>query len=130
MTNNSRSNIGGYIDAELDVTKEWLITGAVRLENYSDFGFTHNYKLATRYKITPKVMWRASASTGFRAPSLPQINFSSTFTDVVAGNIIDKVIASNTSKIARQAGIPPLKQERSVNISTGFTARPYPTIPT
>lgn len=124
VTNNSRTNVGGYIDAELDITKEFLLTGAIRVENYSDFGFTHNYKLSTRYKITPKIMWRASASTGFRAPSLPQINFSSTFTDVVAGNIIDKVIASNTSNIARQVGIPSLKQERSVNLSTGFTAKP------
>jgi hypothetical protein len=30
-----------------------MVNGAVRFENYSDFGNTLNYKLATRYKIAP-----------------------------------------------------------------------------
>lgn len=123
VTNKNRSNIGAYIDGELDVTKSFLLTGAVRVENYSDFGFTHNYKLSTRVKITPQISWRSSVSTGFRAPSLPQINFSSTFTDVVAGKVIDKVIAPNGGAITRALGIPDLKQEKSVNISSGFTGR-------
>ncbi|WP_207493308.1 TonB-dependent receptor [Aridibaculum aurantiacum] len=122
-TNSGRNNLGAYIDGELDVTRNFLITGAIRLENYSDFGFTHNYKLSTRVKLSPSVSWRSSVSTGFRAPSLPQINFSSTFTDVSAGAVVDKVIAPNNSIITQRVGIPPLKQERSVNIGTGFTAR-------
>jgi iron complex outermembrane receptor protein len=122
-TNKGRNNIGAYIDGELDVSKIFLVTAAIRLENYSDFGFTHNYKLSTRLKLTPNISWRASVSTGFRAPSLPQINFSSTFTDVVAGTVVDKVIAPNKSTLTQRVGIPELKQEKSVNISTGFTAR-------
>src|SRR5207253_1699979 len=98
-TNKGRSNIGFYLDGELDVTKSFLLTGALRLENYSDFGFTHNYKLSTRVKLSPNISWRSSVSTGFRAPSLPQIYFSSTFTDVAAGKVIDKVIAPNNSII-------------------------------
>ncbi|MDB5250513.1 MAG: outer rane receptor protein [Segetibacter sp.] len=122
-TKKGRSNIGVYADAELDVTRSFLVTGAIRLENYNDFGFTHNYKLSTRVKLFNNIAWRSSASTGFRAPSLPQINFSSTYTNVVAGDVIDQVIAPNTSVIATRAGIPALKQERSINLSTGFTAR-------
>ena len=78
----NRSTIGAYVDAELDVTNAFLLGGAVRFENYSDFGFTHNYKLAARYKMAPGFNLRGSVSTGFRAPSLQQINFSSTFTAV------------------------------------------------
>jgi iron complex outermembrane receptor protein len=117
---NSRSNIGVYADAELDISREFLLALAVRAENYTDFGFTSNYKLAARYKFSNNFTLRASWSTGFRAPSLPQINFSSTFTDVVAGKIIDKVIAPNNSTLAREAGIPELQEEKSTNLSYGF----------
>ena len=49
---NSRHTIGVYADAELNVTNKWLVDGAVRYENYSDFGNVLTYKLATRYKVT------------------------------------------------------------------------------
>lgn len=120
----TRSVIGGYVDAELDVTDKWLIGGAVRLENYSDFGFTHNYKLTSRYHVTSNFNVRGSVSTGYRAPSLQQLNFSSTFTTVQGGNISEVKIAPNGSRIANAAGIPGLKQERSVNATLGFTTRP------
>ena len=121
-----RVNLGGYTQVDLDVTKEWLLSGAVRYEHYSDFGSLATYKIATRYKVSPKVNIRASASTGFRAPSLQQINFSNTFTNVQGGNSFDVKIAPNYSPITKAAGIPKLKQEKSVNAGLGFTARPTP----
>ena len=122
----SRSNVGAYVDVELDVTKRWLLNGAVRVEKYSDFGFTHNYKFATRYKATDLLNIRGSVSTGFRAPSLQQINYSSTFTTVQGGTIAEVKIAPNYSSLTSAAGIPKLKQERSVNASVGFTLSPSP----
>lgn len=123
VTNQNRSNVGGYIDGELDISKSVLLTGAVRLENYSDFGFTHNYKMSLKVKLDENISWRSSVTTGFRAPSLPQSYFSSTFTNVVAGKIVDQVLAPNNSELAKRVGIPELKQERSVSISTGLAAR-------
>ena len=119
-----RSNIAAYVDAEMDVTSRFLISGAVRVENYSDFGFTHNYKFATRVKAAKNFNVRGSVSTGFRAPSLQQINFSSTFTTVQGGTIAEVKIAPNNSPITKAAGIPELKQEKSVNTSLGFSLRP------
>lgn len=119
-----RSNIAFYADAELDVTNKWLVDGAMRFENYSDFGFTGNYKLATRYKATNNFNIRGSVSTGYRAPSLQQINFSSTFTTVQSGTIAEVKIAPNYSPITKAAGIPELKQEKSINASLGFTWKP------
>jgi iron complex outermembrane recepter protein len=119
-----RTNLAVYADAEMDVTKRFLVGGAVRLENYSDFGFTHNYKLSTRVKATDNFNIRGSISTGFRAPSLQQVNFSSTFTTVQGGDIAEVKIAPNLSPITKAAGIEELKQERSVNASLGFTFRP------
>ena len=120
----NRSNVGIYADAALDVTKEWLLDGAVRFENYSDFGSVFTGKLATRYKVAGNFNIRGSISTGFRAPSLAQIHFSNTLTSFSGGQLIQSLIAPNTSVIARAAGIPDLKQETSVNGSLGFSWKP------
>ncbi|NML19623.1 TonB-dependent receptor [Pseudoflavitalea sp. G-6-1-2] len=122
--NANRSTIGGYVDAELDITKKFLTGLAFRYENYSDFGSTFNFKFATRYKVTDNFNLRGSFSTGFRAPSLQQINFSSSFTTVQGGTIAEVKIAPNYSPITRAAGIPELKQEKSINASVGFTWKP------
>ncbi len=122
--NAHRSDVALYVDAEIDITKKWLVDGAIRAENYSDFGFTSNYKLAARYKASENFNIRGSVSTGFRAPSLQQINFSSTLTAFMGNQIIDIKISPNYSPITRSAGIPALKQEKSVNGSLGFTWKP------
>ena len=115
--------MGAYIDLDLDVTKKLTASGAARLENYSDFGRTLNGKLAARYKISDALAVRGSLSSGFRAPSLAQMYFNTTFTDIVAGKAIDKIIAKNNSPLTRTLGIPPLKQEVSLNAGLGFTAK-------
>jgi iron complex outermembrane receptor protein len=120
----NRSVLGAYVDIEKDFSKNFLVDAAVRIENYSDFGATGNAKIAARYKATNQVNIRASASSGFRAPSLQQINFSSTFTTVQAGVISEVKIAPNNSSITKAAGIPNLKQEKSLNGSLGFTYKP------
>ncbi|MDC8103233.1 TonB-dependent receptor plug domain-containing protein [Chryseobacterium sp. PTM-20240506] len=121
--NKGRSSVAGYIDTELDVTDKWLISGAVRYENYSDFGSTFNYKIATRYKLTNQINLRAAHSTGFRAPSLQQIYYNATSTQFVGGIAYEVGTFSNDSEIAKNLGIPQLKQEESVSYSAGFTAK-------
>ncbi|HSC38510.1 MAG TPA: TonB-dependent receptor, partial [Chitinophagaceae bacterium] len=78
VVTSDRSNISLYGDIQLDITKEWLLDMAVRFENYSDFGYVNTSKLATRYKLADNFNLRGSISTGYRAPSLQQINFSNT----------------------------------------------------
>ena len=120
----NRTNFSVYGDAALDVTKSWLLDGAVRFENYSDFGSVLTGKLATRIKLGGNFNVRGSVSTGFRAPSLAQIHFSNTLTSFSNGSLVQSLIAPNTSAIARAAGIPALKQETSVNASAGFSWKP------
>jgi iron complex outermembrane receptor protein len=119
-----RTNVGGYVDLALDVTKAWLVDGAARFENYSDFGFVNTYKFATRLKLTDNFNVRGSVSTGFRAPSLQQINFSNTNTVIKNGQLVYAKTVPNYSELARLAGIPRLKQETSVNYSLGFAWQP------
>lgn len=120
----NRSNISLYADAELNATKEWLLDGAIRFENYSDFGSVATFKLATRYKVASNFNLRGSVSTGFRAPSLQQINFSNTLTSFSSGQLVQSRIARNGDDITNAAGIPALKEETSVNASLGFSWKP------
>jgi len=120
-----RTNLGAYADFELEATDSWMINAAGRYENYSDFGNTIDGKLATRIKINDDFALRGSFGTGFRAPSLAQIYFNSTFTDFVSGVPIDKLIAKNNSPITRALGIPNLKEETAINGSFGFSASPF-----
>ncbi len=120
----TRTNESVYIDAELNATRAWLIDAALRFENYSDFGSVFTYKIATRIKAADNFNIRGSFSSGFRAPSLQQINFTNTLTSFSAGELSESLIASNTSVIARNAGLPPLKEETSLNGSIGFAWKP------
>jgi iron complex outermembrane receptor protein len=120
----NRSILGLYADGELNITDKWLIDGAVRFENYSDFGFVSTFKFATRYRITPDLNFRGSVSTGYRAPSLQQIYFSNTLTSFSAGELVQSRIADNKDPITRAAGIPDLVQETSINASAGFSWKP------
>ena len=114
----------GYVDGEFNFTKEFMIDAAVRAGHYSDFGNTLSGKLAARYAITKNLAIRGSVATGFRAPSLAQIYYNNTYTNVQNGKIFDAVIASNVSPVTRALGIPPLKQEKAVTASLGFTTSP------
>ena len=102
------------------------MAAAARYENYSDFGGTLTGRLAARVGVAPGVSLRGSAGTGFRAPSLAQIYFNSTFTDFVGGAAIDKVIARNDGELAAALGIPALREEKSMQASVGVTARGGP----
>ena len=122
----SRHSSAAYADLELQTTEKLLLTGAARFEDYSDFGNTINGKVSFAHRTTPAVTLRGSASTGFRAPSLHQRYFSSTFTDFIAGEPLDVKLSPNASQLARLVGIPQLKEERSRNVSLGATWVPRP----
>ncbi|OCA68426.1 outer membrane receptor protein [Chryseobacterium artocarpi] len=117
----NRNNFAAYVDTELDITKNWMISVAGRFENYNDFGSTLNGKFATRYAITPQLAFRGSVSTGFRAPSLAQKYYSQQFTNFQGGKLVTIQLASNDSDLANRVGIAQLKQETSINGSAGFT---------
>jgi iron complex outermembrane receptor protein len=123
-TNKDRHSTAAYLDLEADLTERAKLQGAVRHEKYSDFGSTTTWKLAGAYKVLDSVLLRASASTGFRAPSLQQVYFSSTFTDFVAGVPVDVKLAPNGGAVANAAGIPKLHEEKSKSATLGATWTP------
>ena len=121
-TNVGRSSVAAYGDVEVNFTDKFLVDGALRFENYSDFGSTLNFKLAGRYKFSDKFVFRAAASTGFRAPSLQQRYFNATSSVFIDGNFVESGTFSNDSRVAQLLGIPKLKEETSTSYSAGFTS--------
>lgn len=120
-----RTNIGLYVDGEIDLAKGLTAAAAGRFERYSDFGNTLNGKFAMRYEAIKGFALRGSVSTGFRAPSLAQLYFNSLYTNVIGGQITDIYLAQNSSVVTRTLGIGALKQEKALNASLGFTAKPF-----
>ncbi|MDP3311900.1 TonB-dependent receptor [Lutibacter sp.] len=119
-----RSSVAGYFDLEADVTENLLLSGALRYEDYSDFGSTLNFKVATRIKAGENTNVRAALNTGFRAPSLHQLNFNSTSTIFNnLGNPVEVGTFANDSRPAKILGIPQLKEETSKSVSLGFTSK-------
>lgn len=124
VTSRNRDSTALYADIETDVTERLKVQTAVRTEQYSDFGNTTTGKLAASLKANNALLFRGALSSGFRAPSLQQVYFSSTFTDFISGQAQDVVLAPNGGAIANAAGLPKLKEENSKNFSLGFTLTP------
>lgn len=124
QTDRSRGSVAAYVDLETNVTDALSLQAALRGERYSDFGSTLTGKVAASVKATPDLLFRSSLSSGFRAPSLQQVYFSSTFTDFISGVPQDVVLAPNGGAVANAAGIPKLKEEKSNNFTLGMAFKP------
>ena len=119
-----RSSVAGYFDLEADFSDTFLASFATRFEDYSDFGSTINFKLATLIKASDNLNVRAALNTGFRAPSLHQLNFNSTSTIFDQNGDPQEVgTFANDSRAAKLLGIPQLKEEKSRSVSLGFTTK-------
>lgn len=126
-----RTTMAAYLDAELELTDDLLVTGAVRVENYSDFGGVSIGKVAVRYSVADNLSLRGSFATGFRAPSLQELNYTHTATAFVpdANGIpqpLDVTTYPTNSTAARVLGIKGLKQEQSKTYAFGLTFQPNP----
>ena len=119
--NATRNSVAAYADAEVNLSDAFLVDGAIRFEDYSDFGSTTNGKIALRYKLTKRISIRGSVNTGFRAPSLAQRYFANTSTLFTNGVAHEVGIFPNDSRAAKLLGIPALRPEKSKSASIGFT---------
>ena len=124
----SRTNIAAYTDLEWLFGGKFMLGTAARFERYSDFGSTVIGKLSSRYDFTPAFALRGSVNTGFRAPSLHQVYFNNLSTQFLPGpsgelEPFEVGTFRNDSDVAKAVGIPPLKQETSLNFSGGAVVR-------
>ncbi|WP_034059014.1 TonB-dependent receptor [Lacinutrix jangbogonensis] len=119
-----RNSFGFYADVEADLSEKFLVSVALRYEDFSDFGNTLNGKIAMRYKVGAHSNIRGAVSTGFRAPSLHQQYYSKSNTLFNDQGVAQEVgTFTNNSNAAKLFGIPELKEETSFNLSLGFTTK-------
>lgn len=128
----SRNDNAAYVDAGVNLTDRWYVATAARFESYSDSsGNTRSGKLTSRYDLTSTFAVRGTLSNGFRAPSLSQTGFASgsqgpyLVNGVIAG-ITTTRLAKPDSALGQALGATPLKPEKSVNASLGFTWQATP----
>lgn len=119
-----RTNVGAYLDLENNLSTQVLVNVAGRFERYSDFGSQISGKVALRYQPSKRIVLRGAASTGFRAPGLPQSFFSHTTTNFIAGQLIEIGNYPVNHPAARLLGAKDLTPEKSLNLSAGFALTP------
>ncbi len=116
-----RENIAAYLDLEVDVTPDWTVGGAVRWEDFDDFGTETTAKMSTRFQATDVMALRASFGTGFRAPTPGQQNAYNISTIYDPGSVepVESGVVPSDSVLARKFGGKPLEPEESDSFSIG-----------
>ena len=116
---NTVTAFAAYFDVETDLSDAVLVNGAVRYENYDEFGDTFDGKGAIRLQLTDTFALRASASTGFRVPTAGQANLRNVTTEFNMGRLADIATLPPTNPVAVQKGAQPLTPETSTNLTLG-----------
>ena len=124
----SRNNVGTYLDVEGDVARGLRLGIAGRYEHFSDFGNTTNGKITARLRPVKWFVLRGAASSGFRAPSLGQIYFSTVSTNfsLISGEFVPVEAGTYpvASPQARALGSTDLTPENSTHYSSGVVITP------
>jgi iron complex outermembrane receptor protein len=114
-----RQNFAFYLDSEAQITEDFLLGAAIRYEDYSSFGTDTNYKLTAQYLFTDDFSMRGSLSTGFRAPTVGQANYSNVQTNLDGGELVDSALLPPTNPIAVELGATELTPEESQSYALG-----------
>ncbi len=116
-----RDSFAMYADLEYEVNDDLMVAGAIRYEDFSDFGDTTKGKIATRYQINDEFAFRGAFSTGFKAPTIGQSNVRNVTTAFGSdGRLIDRATLPPTDPIAVRKGGTPLTPEESESLSFGL----------
>ena len=138
----TRRIYAGFAEFNLPVLKSLDFTLAARYDHYSDFGSTTNPKASFRFEPSKAFLIRGSYSTGFRAPTLYDINAAQSFgtastvhdpahshLDTAGTCVPDAGYAFNSvCKIQPEVlngGNQNLKPEKSKNASLGIVLEPF-----
>ncbi|MGN6829473.1 TonB-dependent receptor [Paucibacter sp. M5-1] len=130
-TSASRSIKALFGELSMPFAKGWEATLAARYDNYSDFGSTFNPRASLRFQPTKALLFRAAAGTGFRAPTLWDVNSPVSFSNT-ADTVNDPECPRPSEVNGRCASQLPtrsvasanLKPEKSRQISAGVVFEP------
>jgi iron complex outermembrane receptor protein len=110
-----------FFNTIFQMTEAWLLDLAVRYEDYSDFGEKTVGKITTRYDFTDGIAVRATASTGFRAPTLGEGFYSAVNVSPTGATPQLQPNSAAAAQLGFGAGLQP---ETSENFSIGLVLRP------
>jgi len=114
-----------YVDAETDLTDRFSGAVAFRYEDYDEFGDTFDWKVSARFDFTDTFALRATANTGFRAPTPGQVNtLNITTTADASGNLIPNGTYPVSHPVAIALGSRPLEPEDSEAFTVGLVWSP------
>ena len=130
-----------FSELNLPFTKELEMQLAARYDRYSDVGHTTNPKIGLRYQPMPQLLVRASASTGFRAPTLFEKNGPPSRNDT-NDSYSDPILCPggkpqpgsnplrdcDLQQFKLQGGNMNLKPEKSKSFSFGAVVEPIPSV--
>jgi len=119
---NQRESHAVYGDVAFKPVKQLSLDGAVRWENYSDFGDAVIYKGTGRYDFNDMIALRGTIDTGFRAPTAAEEFYQGIN---VGPTSISGVFAPNSAG-AHFLGFSGLKPEKSVDYSVGVVTHFLP----
>ena len=129
----SRDHTSIYGELYVPLLENLQMQLALRYENYSDFGSDINPRIALGYQAIPRLQFRGSWGTGFRAPSLAELYLGPAatlqmvwdpkrcpewFFNEVANACLVRAFPTVTG------GNPDLRPEESESWTLGFTAEP------
>ncbi len=143
-----RNVYAGFFELNVPLIKSLDVTVAGRYDKYSDFGKTFNPKASFRFEPSKSFLLRGSYSTGFRAPSLYELNAAPTYgnssggqndpahttVSIVNGKAVCTVIpdalgshsqACNNQFEVLAGGNTALRPEKSKNATLGIVLEPF-----
>lgn len=116
-----RDMAGVYVDVSSDVSESLFLQGAMRYEDYSDFGSELVGKVAFRYTLNDDFNLRGSVGTGFRAPTPGQQGTTNVSTRLPNGLPVATGLFPAISPVGQALGAEPLSPEKSLNYAIGVT---------
>ena len=131
QTTAARTVAALFTELSMPIAKGLEASLAARYDHYSDFGSSVNPRATLRWQPTKEVVLRAAADTGFRAPSLWDVNSPPAFTNT-ANSLVDPDCPAGfagdprceTQFNVRNSSTPGLKPEKSRQVSAGIVLEP------
>ncbi|MDT9000963.1 TonB-dependent receptor [Paucibacter sp. APW11] len=122
-THYSRNIASVYAEVSAPLSKQLELQAALRADHYQQVGSSVNPKLGLRYQPSQALVLRASAGTGFRAPSFSELYRPTTYGSSPAF-LYDKVYGDFDQYPTEKIANANLKPEKSRQLSLGLAFEP------
>ena len=128
-TRASRNVVAVFTEVTAPFAKGWEAGLAARYDRYSDFGSSFNPRASLRWQPAKEMLLRTAYGTGFRAPSLWDVNSPPSMTNTANSLVDPNCPIANDSRCESQfnerfASSGDLKAEKSRQFSAGIVLEP------